>query len=49
VVRSTPEDDPNLVIIPGLVPLVDKQTRKITYIVAHAEWDRLDVTTPVSG
>ena len=40
VVRGAAE--PNLVIIPGLVPLVNKETGEIEYIVAHAEWDRLD-------
>ena len=49
VVRGTAEDDPNLVIVPGLVPLVDKQSGEIGYIVAHTEWDRLDAMTPVSG
>ena len=49
VVRGTPEDDPNLVIIPGLVPLVNKATDEIEYVVAHTEWDRLDAVTPVSG
>jgi hypothetical protein len=49
VVRGTAEDDPNLVIIPGLVPLVSKETGEIEYVVAHAEWDRLDAMTPVSG
>jgi hypothetical protein len=49
VVRGTAEDDPNLVIIPGLVPLVSKATGEISYIVAHTEWDRLDAMTPVSG
>jgi len=49
VVRGTAEDDPNLVIIPGLVPLVNKETGEIEYIVAHTEWDRLDAMTPVGG
>jgi hypothetical protein len=49
VVRGRAEDDPNLVIIPGLVPLVSKETGEIEYVVAHAEWDRLDAMTPVSG
>ena len=49
VVRGTAEDDPNLVIIPGQVPLVSKATGEIEYVVAHAEWDRLDAMTPVSG
>jgi hypothetical protein len=49
VVRGTAEDDPNLVIIPGLVPLVSKETGEIEYVVAHAEWDRLDAMTPLSG
>ena len=48
VVRGTAEDDPNLVIIPGLVPLLNKETGEIEYVVAHAEWDRLDAMTPVS-
>jgi hypothetical protein len=48
VVRGTAEDDPNLVIIPGLVPLVSTETG-IEYVVAHTEWARLDTTTPVSG
>jgi len=48
VVRGTAEDDPNLVIIPGLVPLLSKETGEIEYVVAHAEWDRLDAMTPVS-
>jgi hypothetical protein len=45
VVRGTAEDDPNLVIIPGLVPLASKATGEIEYVVAHAEWDRLDAMT----
>ena len=49
VVRGTAEDDPNLVIIPGQVPLVSKETGEIEYVVAHTEWDRLDAMTPVSG
>jgi hypothetical protein len=49
VVRGTAEDNPNLVIIPGLVPLVSKETGEIEYVVAHAEWNRLDAMTPVSG
>lgn len=49
MVRGTAEDDPNLVIIPGLVPLVSKETGEIEYVVAHTEWARLDATTPVSG
>jgi hypothetical protein len=49
VVRGTAEDDPNLVIVPGLVPLVNKATSEIEYVVAHTEWDRLDAMTPVSG
>jgi hypothetical protein len=49
VVRGPAESDSNLIIVPGLVPLVDKQTGEIEYIVAHAEWDRLDAMTPVSG
>jgi len=48
VVHGTAEDDPNLVIIPGLVPLLNKETGEIEYVVAHAEWDRLDAMTPVS-
>jgi hypothetical protein len=47
VVRGAAEDDPNLVIIPGLVPLVCKETGEITYIVSHAEWERLDAMWPV--
>ena len=49
VVRGTAADDPNLVIIPGLVPLVSTETGEIEYVVAHTEWARLDATTPVSG
>jgi hypothetical protein len=49
VVRGPAESDSNLIIVRGLVPLVDKQTGEIEYIVAHAEWDRLDAMTPVSG
>jgi hypothetical protein len=49
VVRGTAEDDPNLVIIPGLVPLVSKETGEIENVVAHTEWDRLDAMTPVSS
>lgn len=37
--------DPNLVIIPGLVPLVSKATGEIEYVVAHTEWDRLYAMT----
>ena len=33
--RSTAEDDPNLVVIPGLPPLVNKETGEITYVAAH--------------
>jgi hypothetical protein len=40
---------PNLVIIPGLVPLVSKETGEIENVVAHTEWDRLDAMTPVSS
>jgi hypothetical protein len=47
VVRGPAESDPNLIIVPGLVPLVDKQTGEIEYVVAHAEWDRLDAMRPV--
>lgn len=36
VVRATAEDDPSLVIIPGLVPLVNKATGEIEYVVAHS-------------
>ena len=49
VVRGTAEDDPNLVIIPGLVPLVSKRPGRFEYVVAHTEWDRLDAMRPVSG
>jgi hypothetical protein len=39
VVRGPAELDetwnPNLVIVPGLVPLVDKQSGEIEYVVAH--------------
>jgi hypothetical protein len=35
VVRGTAEDDPNLVIVPGLVPLVNKATSEIEYVVAQ--------------
>jgi hypothetical protein len=45
VMRGTAEDDPSLVIIPGLVPLVSKKTGEIEYVVAHTEWDRLDAMT----
>jgi hypothetical protein len=41
--------DPNYIIVPGLVPLVNKETGEIEYVVARAEWDRLDAMTPVSG
>jgi hypothetical protein len=41
--------DPNFVIVPGLVPLVNKQTGEIEYVVALTEWDRLDTMTPVGG
>jgi hypothetical protein len=33
--------------VPGLVPLVSKETGEITYIVSHAEWERLDAMWPV--
>jgi hypothetical protein len=49
VVRGTAEDDPSLVIISGLVPLVNKATGEIEYVVAHTEWDRLDAMWPVPG
>jgi hypothetical protein len=42
VVRGTAEDDPNLVIVPGGVPLVSMETGEIEYVAAHTEWDRLD-------
>jgi hypothetical protein len=32
-----------------LVPLVDNRLGKITYIVPHLEFDRLDAMWPVSG
>ena len=41
--------DPSYVIAGDVVPLVDKQTREITYIVPHLEFDRLDAMTPVSA
>jgi hypothetical protein len=51
VVRGTAEDDPNLVIIPGLVPLVNKATGEIECVVPHLPEvvARLDATSPVSG
>jgi hypothetical protein len=51
VVRGAAEagTDPSYVIIGDVVPLVDKQTGEISYIVPHAEWNRLDAMTPVSG
>lgn len=52
VVRGPAESDPNIIIIlPGLVPLVDKQTGEIEYVVAHdpETRDRLDAMTPVGG
>jgi hypothetical protein len=50
VVRGTAEDDPNLIIIPGLVPLVRKATGEIEYVVAHLPdvVKRLDAMTPVA-
>jgi hypothetical protein len=42
VVRGTAEDDPNLVIVPGGVPLVSMETGEIEYVATHTEWDRLD-------
>jgi hypothetical protein len=49
VVRGTAEDDPSLVSIPGSVPLVDKQTGAIEYVVPHLPEvaERLDAMTPV--
>jgi hypothetical protein len=47
VVRVTAEDDPNLVIIPGVLPLVSKATGEIEYVVLLEEWNRLDAMTPV--
>ena len=43
--------DPSLVIVPGLVPLVDKQTGTIECVVPHLPEvvARLDATLPVSG
>jgi hypothetical protein len=43
--------DPNFVIVPGLVPLVDKQTGAIEYVVPHLPEvvERLDAMTPISG
>jgi hypothetical protein len=41
--------DPNFIIVPGLVPLVDKQTGEIEYVVAHLPEvvERLDAMTAV--
>jgi hypothetical protein len=43
--------DPNLVIVPGLVPLVDKETGEIECVVPHLPEvvARLHATLPVSG
>ena len=43
--------DPNFIIVPGLVPLVNKETGEIQYVVAHLPEvvARLDATSPVSG
>ena len=43
--------DPNLVIVPGLVPLVDKETGEIECVVPHLPEvvARLHATLPASG
>jgi hypothetical protein len=42
---------PGFVIVPGTLPLVDKQTGEIEYVVAHLPdvAERLDAMTPVRG
>jgi hypothetical protein len=48
--RSRGQGD-NHILVPGLVPLVDKETGEIEYVVAHDPEirDRLHAMTPVSG
>jgi hypothetical protein len=43
--------DPNFIIVPGLVPLVNKRTGEIEYVVPHLPevLARLDAMWPVSG
>jgi hypothetical protein len=43
--------DANFILVPGLVPLVGKQTGEIECVVPHypGVWERLDAMTPVSG
>jgi hypothetical protein len=38
--------DPNYNIAPGLVPLVNKETGEIEYVVRNLEWDRIDAMRP---
>ena len=42
--------DPSYILVPGLLPLVDKETGEIEYVVAHDPEvaERLDAMTPVS-
>jgi hypothetical protein len=43
--------NPNYIIVPGLVPLVDKRTGEIEYVVPHLPEvaRRLDMMRPVHG